>query len=529
MMDRRFDMANFEQSLKDHADQFSIVPSKRVWRGIYNDFHPGSKWPSIAMALVFFFTLVGIGHLNNTPKRTTDSDQPTRKIESVTPPGNKVASSEPYRSGKVSPAISNKNKKDQSEVDAGLVVENTMSDNAEMTLINSANQQIPKYSPKVSVTTISVTAKAHPFERVNTIDRITGGKRLANFGDEKTLSNIEKLSENNSIAFSVPMNKNIVVNKELDSHPLEDWFTNDNNKVYATGIIENKILLPEIFFFNDRVSMSAIPLIANFKEQENSIENNEGMNAGNATIKTHKKRNEKVNWFYYLTPTITSVYFTGEAIQQTTASNFSPIVIQSNQHGNNMIYNARLGFETGTEMIYTFGKAWSLITGAHVSYSGYNVISDQVHPTFGSLLLRNSSGNTYSKSYITQYGNGEGQSQLSLKNYNLQVSIPVGLQYAVWGNKNLQISLASTIEPSFVVKSNAYLLTSNGKNYVNDPNLMRKVNLSGNFGSYVSFYSNKIKWRVGPSVRYQVLSSYQNIYPVKEHLIDYGIRIGISR
>ncbi|HEY9342113.1 MAG TPA: hypothetical protein VIQ23_11060, partial [Hanamia sp.] len=289
-------------------------------------------------------------------------------------------------------------------------------------------------------------------------------------------------------------------------------------------------LLPEIFFFNDNVLTTATPLINNLKEQnETIIKNYESANAQNATAHIRKKKNGKVNWFYYVTPTITSVYFTGKAIQQTPAPNFSTIVVRPNQPGNNMIYNARLGFETGTEMIYTFTKNWSFITGAHVSYSGYNIISDQVHPTFASLVLRNNSGVTYSKSYITHYGNGQGQNQISLKNYNLQLSAPVGLQYVLWGNKNLQINLASTIEPSFVLKSNAYLLSSDGRNYVNDPDLMRKINLSGNFGSYVTFNSNKLKWRVGPSVRYQVLSTYQNIYPIKEHLIDYGIRIGISK
>ena len=66
-MERRFDMSDFEQSLKDHADQFKMTPSKRVWNGIYNNLHPGSKWPSITVAIVFLITLVTIGNLNNSP------------------------------------------------------------------------------------------------------------------------------------------------------------------------------------------------------------------------------------------------------------------------------------------------------------------------------------------------------------------------------------------------------------------------------------------------------------------------------
>src|SRR6185503_14870720 len=71
MMDRRFDMMDFEQSLKDHADQFRLIPSKRVWTGIYNNLHPGSKWPSMAMAIVISLTLISVGYLNNTSKKET--------------------------------------------------------------------------------------------------------------------------------------------------------------------------------------------------------------------------------------------------------------------------------------------------------------------------------------------------------------------------------------------------------------------------------------------------------------------------
>src|SRR5665647_3858254 len=71
-MERKFYPANFEKFLKGHADQFKMTPSKKVWHGIYNDLHPGRRWPSVAMSLVFIFTLVIIGHLNtnnghNTP------------------------------------------------------------------------------------------------------------------------------------------------------------------------------------------------------------------------------------------------------------------------------------------------------------------------------------------------------------------------------------------------------------------------------------------------------------------------------
>ena len=62
-------MNDFEQSLKEHADKFQMIPSKKVWHGIYNDLHPGKRWPSVTMSLLLIFTLVVIGHLNTNNSR----------------------------------------------------------------------------------------------------------------------------------------------------------------------------------------------------------------------------------------------------------------------------------------------------------------------------------------------------------------------------------------------------------------------------------------------------------------------------
>ncbi len=55
-MERRFFINNFEQSLKDHANKFEMAPSKKVWHGIYNDLHPGKRWPSVAMSFLLILS-----------------------------------------------------------------------------------------------------------------------------------------------------------------------------------------------------------------------------------------------------------------------------------------------------------------------------------------------------------------------------------------------------------------------------------------------------------------------------------------
>ena len=181
-------------------------------------------------------------------------------------------------------------------------------------------------------------------------------------------------------------------------------------------------------------------------------------------------------------------------------------------------------------MNYTLTKKFRFTAGAHFTYSGYNIISNEVHPTFATLVLKDhATGMTYSRSFITHYGDGTGQQVVTLHNYNWQASIPVGLQYEFLGNDKVQFNVGANLEPSLVLKSNAYILSSDGNNYINDPSLFRKWNINSNFGTFVTFGSGKLKWQIGPNVRYQWLSTYQRDYTIKEHLINYGIRIGITK
>jgi len=164
-----------------------------------------------------------------------------------------------------------------------------------------------------------------------------------------------------------------------------------------------------------------------------------------------------------------------------------------------------------------------------LDYSSYNIVSNLVHPTFTTLLFKDDKGFDYSKRYITHFGNGMTQNKMGLLNYSLQASIPLGVQYHIWQDKKTQVNLLTAIDLSTVLKSNSYMISSDGKYYVKDPSLTRPVNMGLNFNPNIVFGGGKVKWHLGPSIRYQLLSRYKNNYVSKEHLIDYGIKVGISK
>lgn len=494
-MDIRFDMSDFEQSLKDHADQFKLTPSKRLWNGIYNNLHPGSKWPSITVAIAFLITLVTIGNLNNSPN--TDANNPVSQSKKLA--GNETGKNPQspvvnINSSVTDQATTNANDNNQdankimspansSEVSSGEKITAPKRTPAKVIDINSYNKDQSQKKPDIFVKTTSQ----------NDADKIKDHQENSAIPADAILKN--QLSSNDeNITGLVYSNENIFT---------EELSIFGKFEPEVLGFINQNVQPVNIFVPGRRQKMIA--------KREAALQ---------------KKKLTSVEWIYFLSPAISSAVFRGN----TEGVSSNPILFFPNQPSNGMIYTGRLGLKAGTEMNFKFSKKWKFISGFNLRYSGYNIVSNLVHPTFAGLVLRDlTTGTLYSKNYITHYGNGESQNQILIHNYNLQASVPVGLQYNIWQNENMQFNLASTFEFSTSLKSNAYIMSSDERYYLKDPSLMRKLNLGASFHPNIILNATNIKWHIGPDFHYQILSTYKNNYQIKEHLIDYGIRIGISK
>jgi hypothetical protein len=109
------------------------------------------------------------------------------------------------------------------------------------------------------------------------------------------------------------------------------------------------------------------------------------------------------------------------------------------------------------------------------------------------------------------------------------ISIPLGLELTLLGNDRIKFNVASTIQPTYVINNEAYLVSTNLKNYAQEPSLYRKWNVNAGAEAFVSVNTGSYSWVIGPQFRYQIMSSYKNKYPIKEHLVDYGFKIGVNK
>jgi hypothetical protein len=104
----------------------------------------------------------------------------------------------------------------------------------------------------------------------------------------------------------------------------------------------------------------------------------------------------------------------------------------------------------------------------------------------------------------------------------------VGVEVKLKGSDKVHVGIATSIQPTYLLSEKAYLISNDYKNYSQVPWLMRRWNVNTSVETFIGYSTGTLKWQVGPQIRYQLLSSFESTYPVKENLIDVGLKVGVS-
>jgi len=195
--------------------------------------------------------------------------------------------------------------------------------------------------------------------------------------------------------------------------------------------------------------------------------------------------------------------------------------------------NPSLGLEAGTAMQYALSGFLKLKAGVQFNYASYNLEAYQNdHPAMASLISTDpTTGSAYNiTSRASLYSMNDGNLPVTLHNETYQLSLPVGLELKLLKNHNLQWNAGATIQPTFIAGGNAYMLSSDNRNYVDASSALNRWNLNAGFETFITYKVNGLVWQLGPQIRYQFLSIYGKGYTgVDERLANYGVKIGISK
>jgi hypothetical protein len=486
-MERKFYHENFEGSLKHEADQFKMYPSKKVWHGIYNDVHPGRRWPSAAISILFIFTLVIIGHLNTAnPPGSISRTKPMKEILAA----NKKSAGNPDRKNLIHPVQANTRKSFPSNNPFGIIQTQSTVNGDGQSEIASQNNLTPGVEPLTQPSSSQM--------------------------DQKIETPIQDLSNNS--------NNSVLQNPGIsDKSTRNDLVVTDLPSLKITNEPRNTILSDIILPINKNTAKLPSP-----ETEAGKKITEETVNQQSIAKQTRLRRN-KISLTMFLAPSLS--YRTYSKSKKPADLNMSLNQSAANNTYDNAIERPSLGLKGGASVNYNLTKKLKFIGGMQLGYSEFNKKASNIHPTIASLVLTNSAtGVPYTLTTFSHFGSrSEGPVEFNLHNYVLEASTPIGFQYQVGGNDDLNLDVFTTFQPTYVIKSQAYLLSSNNKYFISEPSLSRKWNMGISIGSLISFGSGSYRWQVGPNIDYHLLSTYDSRYQIKEHIINYGVRMGVTK
>lgn len=491
-MEKNFYRDNFEQLLRDSTDNFRMYPSNRVWHSIYNNLHPSRRWPSVAVWLLFIFSVIFIGLSNNNGTNYQNAGKN-------------------YTVATLVPAeISNQTQ--QTPVNKPAIETIEPASPRKQDILNDLSREDARKS-NTQINPFDIQSAEQASQSANIIAYY---KKQTNKSSTTLIPGTKIAAENISGAVAINEQRTkSIANSNSDNAGLN--ISELKNNLAAAINPEDKAA--------EKISDKKIAFDAN--NDKEWIEDHAFHNKPLAS-----KWKSKTSFQFYVTPSIgyRSISKNNSYSTPANSSFISNTTIPEQQFENAVSQAPAVNMELGGNILYSITKALNLKIGVQLNYTNYNINAYELkHPTMTTLLLNDLHTELPVLSpRTTTLANTTGVYSTKLNNNTYQVSIPVGADIKIAGNSNLKWFAGATIQPTYVAKGNAYFISSDLKNYVTDNTLMRKWNINGGVETFISYKTKSgLTLNAGPQFRYQLLSTYSKKYSYNEKLYNVGLKIGI--
>lgn len=465
-MQRNFDDKDFEQFVKQNADQYRMYPSEKVWKGIHSSIHTRRTWYGLGLALLILASVVVTWVMVSSPAGKQQTNNGISTSPATTPKENHPITE---TNTSIPGFISSTSSIQDNKFPEPLIAKNDL-----------GTEQNPLILEEIADKTTNTKINS------NSILRADHSLSL----DPEETSPIEKQN-------LIPVFQNVTIT---------DQATDDE---YDPTQIKNKSIISK---GKTQVERDTYPM---------TIE---------SVLNSYKysRKHKRLSWQIAFTPTISYRRLTENK------SFLRNVSFASGNYSYAYLYNVNsvvthkpdMGFELGLNAGYPLTKNMKLRAGVQFNINRYGIKAFSSSSEVATIAF-NSNRGTDSLKEVTQYRNFNGYNPNWLQNLYFSVSAPIGIEYNFSGNSKTQFGIAGTIQPTFIISDKAYLISTDYKNYVEVPWLVRRWNMNTGLEMFVNYSTGKMRWQVGPQVRYQLLSSFQNKYPVKENLFDFGLKVGI--
>jgi hypothetical protein len=525
-MEDNFYKDDFESFLKDNADSFRMYPSKKVWHSLYNDLHPSRKWPSFAVSILLISAILFIGINNNNSINNHNSKIFSNNFLSGS--NNTVSSradfvaAVPIVQKSESKIASNAQTQHKPLVAA---ITNTKEDN------NFKNATVSLEKNQTGKTNISSINKNNIGTQISIENKIA--ENLTGAYSDKS----EKLnSQQNTIVENSPYSSSMIASVAVNDNDADQKISQPKNSADAKNILltDNNADLVNTANAN-KINTTATKNVFTVYDL-----------ATKAWVEDYAFHNKKpassfkrnASFQFYITPSVgfRKLYKNNDLMPSASSPNVGVVVITAASNNlplkDKINQSSAINIESGIALLLKTSKKFRFKTGLQFNYTGYNIEATPLtHPFQTNLLLNDpNSGRAYLSPRTSVYGNSPNdENKKKLKNNTLQVSLPIGLDYKIWGINKFKLYAGASIQPTYLTGGYLYALSADEKNYIEDPNLLRKWNLNASFETFLSYKTpSGLIISAGPQIRYQFLSTYDKKYTYTEKLYNLGIKLGMT-
>ncbi len=534
-MDRNFHTDDFERLLREKSDEFRMYPSKRIWNSIYNNIHPGRKWPSVAMSITLIIALLSIGYLNTrnaslyseagtfkSPQKSTTQTADTKFVSQIIVDDH---SNTTY--------ATNSDEKNETVI---ISDKNLNSSKNPETLRSIQREVVPSAKQQVVQVTSDNLRKDKTFQVPKFVIQQTNNKLNISVTPGKNTPFVAGANDIVAEIFSDDIKKTIPTSTD-DRYGV---LINARENSVENSIVE-KVLISDLAIGENMVTVKAShvntifdninPALTN--KNFNTTEDKEWIeNYALYNRPVSKKWANKLSWQMYATPSIVYRLLYSDPNFQNTY-NAAPLAVSASTQNINdaVVHKPSLGFEMGTGIQYSILRGLKLKAGIQLNYTRYNSIAfENSHPVATRLTMHDFTMNTSYEVYrTTPYSNKSGLEAVKLHNQTFQVSLPVGVDMKLAGSERFQWNLGVTIQPTYVAGGKSYLISSDRRNYVRETSMLNKWNLNAGFETFISYKVNGLTWQIGPQFRTQLFTTNSRKFAVEERLVNFGLKLGVSK
>ncbi len=477
-MESNFNNRDFERFVKQNADQYRMFPTERVWKGVHNALHTRRRLYGIGLVLLLITTAV-VTWVMLTPA-SNDDNLALASVKTIP------------------------------------VKETTVS--AQQHSVAVANAPVSRQQNKSPFITSPVDLNQGSSTITDLMladnNNSTGGTVEIQDNETEPAIDLAALAASNSAI--------------TRTSPIQNRPAGNNNRSISPAVIPAPVFLS----VNNGIAKAdqpADPDIANSKKYDDLPDTKLPLIPERTPKAITRISKKKLSWQLFLTPTI-SYRSLKENTAFINAARYNSIV---NGTGGGALYSSDvntmvnhkpdLGFQLGLRSAYPVSKWFSLTAGFQLSVSKYDIKAYDHPAEVATITLTDRSVST-----VSSLRNTNGYKENWLRNFYFSASVPIGMELNLSDDDKNYFGVAGTIQPTYVLDNRAYLISADYKNYAEVPSLTRRWNLNSSFEVFSAHTTGKVKWRVGPQIRYQAMSSFVKNYPIKEHLFDFGLKLGIQ-